>query len=640
MKTSPLEAKHEYLIDKNNDCLPLMNRHDRMIYTVLITITFERICQYGFKSIIKSTMKWFKCENDEANVYYHLFCSMIPLSSVFFSYIADHIHYFLLIYTIFFLYTLGFVLGLSSMFMEKVFLLKISLIFCAMGSGGSAMTLASFGRSITDDTSFFFTMGYFANVGAFIGMLYFTMLSNQTLFFWAYTNFIIASCCMALVYSSGLKYFCSELERRKPKRFIARKQASDVEKLPSRLRIQTENAVLSPQAIDPQDKAPLSKEACLLHRTNHLKVSDETQFNEQNTGRPNIPQCSIENMSGNEFDRNPTEKGGPILESGIHFGHSKEITSKEPSDQPHFEHVSPSYARTKTESKELAIDEQISSFIPISPDGSDTYDQGNKKIQNKHIAHSSVSDIQYVNENVNRHDNKHIDKNKDQKINIPDQLVIISDITNESRIDDNIEQNNNPENNSFPLIVLILLPLLAYFILRDQYLSTWCDQAEGLKPTFFLKAHQLPLFYPIFIFILTPYLSKIRMKITHKLILGYFFGVLSYFACFVIEYTKGPVTIQLIPYFLLSSAEILCYTVSHEYSYLVAPQSKRFFTISMLRLCSFTGNLFVSIINGMEILSSLRGAFFLWFSLAFVGLIFQTIFLLAFDKKLCKRKKK
>ncbi|KRH94978.1 hypothetical protein M153_7700026146 [Pseudoloma neurophilia] len=619
-----------------------MENANRIIFTILFTILFERICQYGFKSILKKTMKSFNLENEETNMYYHLFCSIIPISSVFFSFIADYVQYFFLIYTLFLIYTFGFVLCFSSTYFNEIFLMKLSLLFCALGSGGCSMTLASFGRTVTENPTFFYKMGYFANIGALSGMFYFTTITKDSEFILAYINLIIACISMAVVYTSGVKKFKRVLEsRKKPLEFSAREIDDDLENLPPRMEEQSKKSpseqsqeyvmVLSFDSRQNDEiatrnvKMPFKHE--LIYKQTHGSTDEEIQT---------------------KIDKNTHKQTKEKTDDG----HA--VTINEKTDD---RHVVPINEKTDdghvVQSNEKNTHKQINEKIEKNTQKQiQTNSKTPDKLQMVNDSGQHENDISLKNsENDRSYEDitengpilsftEHRDQ-EEQLFDSFDREIISSNKSKKSAIDIQVQSNDhNTEHNSLTLIIIVLLPLFAFFILRDQYLSTWCDQAEGLRPTFILKAHHLPLFYSIFILILTPWLSKLQMKITYKLIIGYSFGVLAYLACFSIEFLKGPVTIQLIPYFLLSVAEIMCYTVSHEYAYLVAPRSRQFVTVSILRLCSFTGNLLVSAINCFKLVNSLKNTFLLWVCIALIGLFLQITFLALFDKKLKKSRRK
>lgn len=504
-----------------------------------------------------------------------------------------------------------------------------------MGCGGCAITLASFGRSITKNPSFFYKMGYFANTGAFIGMFCFVTLSKRTLYSIAYSNLILSTCCMAIVYSSGLKHFREELEERKVCQENTDQEVDhNITDLISTSPNQDEYTVFSSQAMRVKENKITSKKNSVPGQTKRVNTQNFNQRDIYNSHETSFTVNTTQhacNSNFNESENTPTtyENQCDLKEEDIIKEDSNMTVENET------ESLGESYFIEK-ENKKRQRSELI--LQSRSRDESGNFISKPQENKNENGSITTISHISRDIENTDQKDNQTIIHNNDCKINTNPETLNISDISTECLKEINKPQHEGAENNSLPLIFLVLLPLIAYFLLRDQYLSTWCDQAEKLKPTAILKAHHLPLFYSIFIFILTPYLSRLKIKTTHKLICGYSFGVLSYFICFMIEFTKWPVTVQLIPYFFLSVAEILCYTVSHEYSYLIAPKKRRFFTISILRLCSFAGNLLVSIINSMEILSSLKETFFLWGCLSFVGLVCQTILLLRFDRKFSKNR--
>jgi POT family proton-dependent oligopeptide transporter len=204
----------------------------------------------------------------------------------------------------------------------------------------------------------------------------------------------------------------------------------------------------------------------------------------------------------------------------------------------------------------------------------------------------------------------------------------------------------NPENRR---AILKLIPLFLFIVifwaLFDQTMSTWVEQATHMEPTVFRwgtwKWTMLPdetqtfnpmfvlLFIPLFDLLLFPAVSKVfTLTPLRRVSIGLFLAALAFAASAFIQMEidqVGPsgehfqpwIMWLVVPYAIITSAEILVSTTCLEFSYTQAPNRLKSIVMSLYLMSVFGGNLLTSVINKMIIRedgsSMLKGSSYYWF---------------------------
>ncbi|KRH94977.1 Peptide transporter [Pseudoloma neurophilia] len=185
-------------------------------------------------------------------------------------------------------------------------------------------------------------------------------------------------------------------------------------------------------------------------------------------------------------------------------------------------------------------------------------------------------------------------------------------------------------------IILLYLPLIPYFAMKEQYNSSFKTLSLNLKEVPFLKRSQVQILNPLFYCLLVPVVKIIPLDMPFKIILGYFMAVFSFFICLLIEKFRTESTsilVMIIPFSLLSFGEILCYTTNQEYAYTIAPPNRKFLVMSFIRLMAFIGNFIVGRVYETKILKNVSHEFFTWGSLGIFGGTIYTFVILFYERK-------
>lgn len=151
-----------------------------MLKIHLTTAFLERICQYGFKSIIHSIMKnHFSLSTNLADMFYHIFYSILPCSSIICSHFIEKTKY-KSRYILFlqFIYFAGLFLSMIFLQMNNLCFFLCSLLVISIGCGGTVVSMSSFGREQTASKKYFYTYSYFINFGSMTGV-YIAVVSNE-----------------------------------------------------------------------------------------------------------------------------------------------------------------------------------------------------------------------------------------------------------------------------------------------------------------------------------------------------------------------------------------------------------------------------------------------------------------------------
>jgi proton-dependent oligopeptide transporter, POT family len=190
----------------------------------------------------------------------------------------------------------------------------------------------------------------------------------------------------------------------------------------------------------------------------------------------------------------------------------------------------------------------------------------------------------------------------------------------------------------------VFAAISAFWALFDQHGSSWVNQAKTMDLVVFgatLKASQLSslnpamvmLMIPLFGFVVYPGFEKLTgIKLTplRKMSAGMFFTASSFVAAALIQAqldggNKLNVMWQVIPYFLLTTGEILISITGLEFAYSQAPRSMKSTIMSLFFLTVFVGNVITGVVAQ---LNTFKGADFFYFFaglMAVVGVIFVFI---------------
>lgn len=194
-----------------------------------------------------------------------------------------------------------------------------------------------------------------------------------------------------------------------------------------------------------------------------------------------------------------------------------------------------------------------------------------------------------------------------------------------------------------------LLPLFAFIVifwaLFDQTMSTWVEQATHMEPTVLRwgdwKWSMLPdetqtfnpmfvlLFIPFFDLALFPAISKIfTLTPLRRVSIGLFLAALAFAVSGFIQMEidqVGPsgqhfrpwIMWLVVPYAIITTAEILVSTTCLEFSYTQAPNRLKSIVMSLYLVSVFAGNMLTSVINKLIIRkdgsSMLEGSSYYWF---------------------------
>jgi POT family proton-dependent oligopeptide transporter len=193
--------------------------------------------------------------------------------------------------------------------------------------------------------------------------------------------------------------------------------------------------------------------------------------------------------------------------------------------------------------------------------------------------------------------------------------------------------------------------IAVFWALFDQTGSSWIVQAQKMDRMVFgfeLLPSQIQAANPLFIMLLVPFFSYfVYPLLSHffvltalrKMIIGLFLMVIAFAIPSVIQMQldKGlmpHITLQLLAYVLLTSAEVMVSITCLEFSYTQAPKTMKSFVMAFYFLSVAIGNLFTSAVNffiqNEDGTIKLAGASYFWF---FTGLMLLTALLFMFVSK-------
>ena len=193
--------------------------------------------------------------------------------------------------------------------------------------------------------------------------------------------------------------------------------------------------------------------------------------------------------------------------------------------------------------------------------------------------------------------------------------------------------------------------IAVFWALFDQTGSSWIVQAQKMDRMVFgfeLLPSQIQAANPLFIMLLVPFFSYfVYPLLSHffvltalrKMIIGLFLMVIAFAIPSVIQMQldKGlmpHITLQLLAYVLLTSAEVMVSITCLEFSYTQAPKTMKSFVMAFYFLSVAIGNLFTSAVNffiqNEDGTTKLAGASYYWF---FTGLMLLTALLFMFVSK-------
>jgi proton-dependent oligopeptide transporter, POT family len=186
-------------------------------------------------------------------------------------------------------------------------------------------------------------------------------------------------------------------------------------------------------------------------------------------------------------------------------------------------------------------------------------------------------------------------------------------------------------------INLLLMPTVPFFwMLFDQKASTWVVQARGMDPqvgSFTFQPSQMQFINPALVMVLIPVLAgliypalqKTRFELTplRRMPLGLIIGAFSYVIAGyyqVLMEDGGRLNIawQIVPYIVLTLAEILVSTTGLEFAYTQAPREMKGVVQSLWLVNSTLANIAVAIATSLNIFQG-SGQFFFYAGLALLA---------------------
>jgi POT family proton-dependent oligopeptide transporter len=178
-------------------------------------------------------------------------------------------------------------------------------------------------------------------------------------------------------------------------------------------------------------------------------------------------------------------------------------------------------------------------------------------------------------------------------------------------------------------INLLLMPTIPFFwMLFDQKASTWVVQAKAMDPqvgSFTFQASQMQFINPALVMILIPLLAAVvypafqrlgwELTPLRRMPMGLIIGALSYVIAgyyqTVIEGgTRLNIAWQIMPYIVLTVAEILVSTTGLEFAYTQAPREMKSVVQSLWLLNSTLANVAVAIAATLNIFAGSAQFFF------------------------------
>lgn len=193
--------------------------------------------------------------------------------------------------------------------------------------------------------------------------------------------------------------------------------------------------------------------------------------------------------------------------------------------------------------------------------------------------------------------------------------------------------------------------IAVFWALFDQTGSSWIVQAQKMDRMMFgfellpsqiqaINPLLIMLLVPIFSYFIYPLLSRFFvLTALRKMTIGLFVMVIAFAIPSVIQMQLDQglvphISLQLLAYLLLTSAEVMVSITCLEFSYTQAPKTMKSFVMAFYFLSVAIGNLFTSAVNffiqNENGTSKLAGANYFWF---FTGLMLLTAMLFSFVSK-------
>lgn len=199
-----------------------------------------------------------------------------------------------------------------------------------------------------------------------------------------------------------------------------------------------------------------------------------------------------------------------------------------------------------------------------------------------------------------------------------------------------LKESWSPEGRRILLRLSVIYLFLSVFqSLYDQTGSVWVLQAERMDRQLFgweLGSSELQvvnpilvmIFIPLFTYVIYPFCGRfITVTALGKMSVGLFFAVVAFALSGWIEVRlqageKLSITWQIWAYVLITTAEIMAYFSSLEFSYTQAPPSMKSLIMALNTLSISFGNVFTAVINEFisgndNVAAALQGANYHWF---------------------------
>jgi len=210
--------------------------------------------------------------------------------------------------------------------------------------------------------------------------------------------------------------------------------------------------------------------------------------------------------------------------------------------------------------------------------------------------------------------------------------------------------------NTIAKLSVLYLFIAMFWALFDQTASSWVLQAEKMDRTIFgieLLPSQLQaanpllvmLLIPLFSYYIYPAINKIfALTSLRKISIGMFITVAAFSVSAItqemIDAGSTPhISLQILAYVILTSAEVMISITCLEFSYTQAPAKMKSFIMAFFMMSIAIGNLFTSAVNffieNEDGSSKLAGADYFWF---FSALMLATAILFIFIAKFYKEK--
>lgn len=206
-------------------------------------------------------------------------------------------------------------------------------------------------------------------------------------------------------------------------------------------------------------------------------------------------------------------------------------------------------------------------------------------------------------------------------------------------------------------IMLVFSMVSVFWALFDQHSSTWIKQAQSMNLVvslpfagamfgensgrLHLTASQIPALNPLFVMIVIPLLGfgvfgplerrGLRISPLRKMTVGMFLASVSFVTVAILEIwiaraaaegARVSILWQMIPYWIITVAEVLVSTTGLEFAYTQAPRAMKSTIMGFWLLCVTAGNLLVAFLAPLQQLSLER---FFWVFAAMMA-VAATIF--------------